>query len=129
MSSTGVTVNSHYCLDELKEMALFVPVKKCCGDKKVEVSCPTEEFQFSQKDCCKDKTDYIKADIDANHLSDGTDLLASSFFALPFPVNDVIQSSTSFSFQFFSKPEIRYFSFAPPPNKVAFYIQYQSFLC
>jgi hypothetical protein len=74
-STSGITVNTHYCGGKIKHISFFKHSEKnCCGKKKMS------------KNCCKDKAAYFK--VKDNHQS--SDLLKSplpsskiSVFALP----------------------------------------------
>lgn len=63
----GVTVNKHFCQNELKSVALFVKAK-ACHNKKVKVPCPVHGFMMVEqedsddKGCCDDETEIIKND-------------------------------------------------------------------
>lgn len=61
ISSTGFVVNKHYCQNELKSMALFHKAEPCHQDKATK-SCPMHSSgEQEKKDCCDDKTEYVKA--------------------------------------------------------------------
>ena len=61
ISSAGFVVNKHYCQNELKSMALFHKAEPCHQDKATK-SCPMHSSgEKEKKDCCDDKTEYVKA--------------------------------------------------------------------
>lgn len=66
-SSTGFTVNKHYCQGELKDLALFVHAQSC-HKKNMHQSCSTDKDSCTGHDhekdnnCCDDDTDYHKLD-------------------------------------------------------------------
>ena len=66
LSSTGIVFNKHYCGSELKSMAVFMEATPC-HHAKARKACPLhgsgdEEYQNEKKDCCNDKTEYVKSD-------------------------------------------------------------------
>ncbi len=69
VSTTGLTINKHYCKNELKNVAFFVKAKACHETKKV--TCPHHQ-PTDEKPCCENTTDYFIADTDqvypTNHL-------------------------------------------------------------
>ena len=96
-STSGVSINAHYCGGKIKHISFFKGNEKsCCGKKKMS------------KNCCKDKAAYFK--VKDNHQS--SDLLKSptptskiSLFVLP-----VLEYNLTFDNQ--NNPVLNYH--APP---------------
>ena len=130
ISSSGITVNSHYCLDELKEIALFVPAKQCCAPSPKLVTDQKSEQSphVSNKDCCENMSRYAQADFDS---SQGDDRLLISK-TIPLLATLATTSLANYSnnfYHFFSKDEVRHFNFRPPPPTRKIYLIIESFLC
>lgn len=67
-SSTGFVLNTHYCQDELKNVALFVKAKPCHPQKNMK-HCPLHGSDDTNKQneaegCCDDRSDYVKSESD-----------------------------------------------------------------
>jgi len=58
ISSTGFTINTHYCHDQLIDMALFAPAKSCC-DSNAKGLCHAMDG-ISKKDHCQDKSVVVE---------------------------------------------------------------------
>jgi hypothetical protein len=96
-STSGITVNAHYCGGKIKHISFFKGNEKnCCGKKKMS------------KNCCKDKAAYFK--VKDNHQS--SDLLKS-----PTPTSKISLSvlpvfEHDFAFDHQNNPVLNYH--APP---------------
>jgi hypothetical protein len=67
IGATGLVVNKHYCQNELKNTALFLKAKDCHSSLQA-MNCPMHgdmaghSDNEERKDCCDDKTEYLKAE-------------------------------------------------------------------
>ena len=61
LSSSGLLVNQHFCLDELVSTAFYSQAKKCAAVKTSSHS-PSTPFgkQLSDKGCCDDASNFFK---------------------------------------------------------------------
>ena len=91
VSSTGISMDLHYCQGRLKG-ASFIGKAKTCHDREASSSChkkknscqhPNEELTQSEKDaCCQNRTVHVEADdteknIDSYNVADQKELTAS----------------------------------------------------
>ena len=78
-SSSGFVINQHFCQGELKNTAFVVKAKTChdsntskheaAGHSKMPPNCPMHQSKGpvpcdEKKDCCNDKSEFVKLDID-----------------------------------------------------------------
>lgn len=86
MASAGLIVNRHYCKNELKSTALFVKAQPCHSPK-AKIACPmhsdTSPLEDAEGNCCDDKTNYLKSEVDQIHFVEYTDLSKCKEFNLP----------------------------------------------
>lgn len=96
-STSGVTVNAHYCGGKIKHIT-FVKSSdtNCCSKKKMS------------KNCCKDKSAYFK--VNDNHQS--SDLLKAP--APSFKISDLISSGFEFKLAIINRNKIVLYSQVPP---------------
>ena len=64
--SAGVTVNRHFCMGELKAVAIFGEAEKCHKDQ-AKKQCPfhpapVEEETEGKKGCCDDESELVQID-------------------------------------------------------------------
>ena len=66
VGSVGVTVNRHFCMGELKSLALFGSSVDCAMDHAAPVAdCPMHgATQAKKKGCCDDRHEFVKWDDD-----------------------------------------------------------------
>lgn len=76
VSSTGFVLNKHYCQNTLKSKALFVKAESCKHQDAVKPcpihgTMPIDRQDDPEKDCCKDKSEFLKNDDQfANKVTD-----------------------------------------------------------
>jgi hypothetical protein len=96
-STSGVSINAHYCGGKIKHISFFKHSEKnCCGKKKMS------------KNCCKDKAAYFK--VKDNHQSN--DVLTS-----PVPSNEItlfVLSAFEYHFNVISTNQLVLNCHAPP---------------
>ena len=67
ISSTGFTVNSHFCKDKLKDFRIFIKAKDCYqkhrAEKKTARSCHVKK-QSCDNNCCHNTSEYFKLELD-----------------------------------------------------------------
>ena len=126
-SSTGFTVNSHYCQNELKGVNVFLH-PKTCHEKQSKASCHKEaqtscELEKACKNgCCTNTSDYVKLDQDQQFNG-------FEFKAFDDPV--VIAALwllSGFNFADDIKVSIEYLNYKPPLLDFDFPAVLQSFL-
>lgn len=117
-------------MDKLKNTMLFFKAKSCCPQTKVEThECKHKkgEQAADQKNCCKDETDYVQTDIEAQY--DSSELRLSSDLDWIILARSIFLKVNLFSKRtFFSKSFLLYSSYDPPP-KAAFHILFCNFRC
>lgn len=109
INTAGIPINKHYCKNELKSVALFVPAPNCHSAHK---SCENEQQkckvhqrcsnQLTTGNCCSDQTVYFKSTQDlscpiqkaewAKKGTEGFNLIAQSYSQGEVRVNRSINS-------------------------------------
>ena len=122
-STTGLTINSHYCTGKYKYSALFVQPKSCC--EKVRQHPPQEDScqnEINQTPCCQNKANFFKSNQNQN-FTDGT------VQEVEFPTFKVIASAfhllNNNTYQWL---DIDYLNYKPPLIKEDISILFQIFL-
>ncbi len=65
VGSVGVTVNRHFCMGELKSLALFGKAEACGMDMdRVAPACPMHGTTVKKKGCCDDEHEFVSWDDD-----------------------------------------------------------------
>ncbi|WP_373549417.1 hypothetical protein [Haliscomenobacter sp.] len=135
-SSTGITVFEHLCQMKGKTVSVFTKPKACCKrvktdrDKCQKDCCSASKTQqqgdaFSKKNCCQDKSQLFKSNIDGAlqkiALPD-LNVQIVDFEPLPFAL---------FSFEVIpiSQKALRFYLYKPPPKVTDIRVFIQSFLC
>ena len=59
VSTTGFTINLHYCHDQLIDLALYAPAKSCCDTHKMD-PCDVDNT-FSKMNHCKDESIVVES--------------------------------------------------------------------
>lgn len=107
ISSMGVVLNAHFCKGKLKALSVFSSAEKCQEDAlaTMPADCPMHQAKQAHcqnpvsekdgdKDCCDNKTQYLKDDqeqpFQMSYLDLTPDLVAALFVLLPidFPETD-----------------------------------------
>ena len=133
LSSTGVTINSHYCMDELKDLSIFLPAKSCCGERHQELQenlCDQKHKQLSQRKCCRDNTDYFSVDLSGQQVLDAEFSGSNPFFA-NLPLAKVVWLELIWHPSFIMENDAAHSALFPvplPPRQPIFLLV-QSFLC
>ena len=116
-TSTGATLNMHYCMGKLADWDLGLNTSKNCG------SCGMEKGNEKDNGCCKDEQKFIKNDADQKFVES-----SSYVFKLLAPAELPVYSEFSF-FHEASVTEQNPVSNAPPRSKGrAIYLRNSSFL-
>jgi hypothetical protein len=71
ISSTGFTVNSHFCQNQLKDVCLFFKADDCYkkfNAQKTKKSCHLEK-KSCENNCCNNTSEYYKLDQDQQLIS------------------------------------------------------------
>jgi len=130
VSSTGFTLNSHFCQNTLQSVAIFLIPENCheraahCAMNAAKSCCSKNKNTCSDsedKDCCEDKSEFIKADIDFIVFT--IDDFQIDFVAL-LPHSISIHSETILTDRL-----IRFNTYIPPPLIRNLPLLFQSFLC
>ena len=126
VSSTGFTLNSHFCQNTLQSVAIFLSPQNCheraahCA-MSTSKSCCSKTKNACSKDCCEDKSQFIKADIDFTPF-------AADDFQIDLP--DLLPSPLSIHFETTLIDKlIRFNNYIPPPLIRNLPLLFQSFLC
>lgn len=67
LSTTGVTVNRHYCRSELKHTTLYQEPASCHEDTAFECPFHCQAKEKQDKDCCNNKSSFHKLEV-VNHI-------------------------------------------------------------
>ena len=122
-STTGLTINSHFCSGKYKYSALFVQPTNCCA--KVQNHQPTEgscQDEFNKTPCCQNKASFVKSNHN-QYLSD------ASVVEFELPVFQAIISTSLFSNINYQWLDIDYLNYKPPLIAEDISILYQVFRC
>ena len=123
ISSSGLVLNKHYCMNELKNTALFFKAKSCHEESPM-ANCPMHKHMASseKKDCCNDETEYIKSEVDQiQTIADGLSLkhlFQPGIFWTPLSID----SPT------FYKQLIHYLNYKPPLLACGLWVRFQALL-
>ena len=125
LSTVGITINKHYCKEQLRSAALWLVPKSCHETKNVDSNLPSCPFHAQKQDkpkCCSDESDYVKSDTQQHITTNDFELVNST-------VNTFI-SIHNFKNQLFTFIESEYalYCFHPPPKQTSRTILYQQFL-
>ena len=122
VSTTGLTINLHYCHDQLYDLALYTPAQSCCGPS-VESQCHSSEG-FSDMNHCKDEALAFEATDDYTISSSAFNFENSYNIDILFSTDlfHSIQDSDNSNFSDASR------FYKPPPYKEVILSQIQSFL-
>lgn len=124
VSTTGLTINSHFCTGKYKYCTLFVEPANCCA--KVQGHYPTEgscEDEVNQTPCCQNKASFHKSNYPQNFTADSSQ-------EVTFPTLKVIISSFhSLGKLNYQRLDIDYLNYKPPLIKEDFSILFQVFRC
>lgn len=116
-TSTGATLNIHYCMGQLADWDLGHNKSKTCG------KCGMEKSNEKDNGCCKDEHKFIKNHTDQKTAETGLQIM--QLFAIALPVSFVEIPSDNFS----SVTERNPLSHAPPRRSgVAVYIRNCTYL-
>lgn len=119
IGTAGISVHSHYCQSELKDISFWMQAEPC---HKAKAQCAQHPPQDEKdNDCCDDKVSFEKVDIelfpsvaismpDMEFIVIGPTLIEK--VAIP-PFKEVMGAER----------------YRPPPEKISLHIKYQSFLC
>lgn len=125
ISSTGFTVNSHFCKDRLKDSRIFVKAKDCYekqrAEKKTARSCHVKK-QSCDNNCCKNTSEYFKLEQDQQ---------LSIFKLKPFTQTVFIAVLWILYYpdhQVYNARLFKFFNFKPPPIVYDIPVLLQTFL-
>ena len=118
ISSTGFTINMHYCHDQLIDMALLAPAHSCCDTE--------EDANQSQSSCpgCQDESIVVEPG-DDYEVSASTFNFDNSHNTTLFLTSVVLHSIHSIDES--AKNEVPWYK-KPPPYQEVVLSQIQSFL-
>ena len=68
VSSSGILISKHYCLDELVDVALFSKAKSCQESNVIESEHRTDKPIIQKKNCCKDEVAFEKLEDSAQKV-------------------------------------------------------------
>lgn len=123
LSSTGLVVNKHFCLEELQSTALFVSAPACSvGVQTSKESLPDKE-SISKKNCCDDQCDLFKLSEEVDPNSQGQSLIDLEFNPSWF------ESSQEKKDQEIKEFSSTYLNYKPPLIFRDVILDIQTFLC
>ena len=121
-TSTGFSVDMHYCKGEFKSFSLFGKAKSCHADTKI--TCPHHKNMTAEKkDCCTNQRHTFRADQDLQQAQNVD-------FALTKPLQNFV-AAYIFTFrkiQITSDANPVFARYRPPPLRRNMPVLYQSFL-
>lgn len=124
VSTTGLTINSHFCTGKYKYSALFVEPANCCA--KVQGHYPTEgscEDEVNQTPCCQNKASFFKSNHNQNFTDNSVqEVEFPTFKIIPSPIN--LLTTTKYQWL-----DIDYLNYKPPLISKDVSILFQIFLC
>jgi hypothetical protein len=91
MSSTSFMVGMHFCMEEVKSVAIFSKAEQCPKHQQKDPVCPAHK----KSDCCKDEA-YVHEGDDFKNSVSNTELSDPSFTIVSTPfvfVSEVVPSS------------------------------------
>ncbi len=122
-STTGLEINSHFCMGNYKYSALFVQPKNCCA--KVQGH---DSSEYSSKDevnqipCCQNKASFYQSNQNQNF----TQTVSAE---ITFPIFIIAPSRKSLLEESFRYRNIDYYNYKPPLIKQDFPSLFQIFRC
>jgi hypothetical protein len=120
LSTAGISVHSHYCKNELKDISFWLKAESCHS---VEKTCPHHPPQEdeNERDCCDNQVTFEKVDTDLiNMIVDQGPAVDFVPAYLPHSLNIEFINSNDL---------LAYKRYRPPPRQIPLHIQYQTFLC
>lgn len=123
LSSMSFVLDKHFCNDELKSVSFFLKAENCHEQQKT--TCPMHSAQDKEdrKNCCDNKTELIKVDIDQNfHPAEYKELNINVLVSIVlFFVKDLVTVQVT--------PDFVIKNWNPPPPADVYLPMHQSFLC
>jgi hypothetical protein len=70
VSSIGIPVNRHFCMNRLTDVKLFTEARKCVYEMMMDkTECPSGSMPVKQSNgCCKDTHEFVKIDYAQDHI-------------------------------------------------------------
>ena len=130
VSSTGFTLNSHFCQNTLQSVSVFLTPQNCheraahCSMSSAKSCCSKSKKACSDsetKDCCEDTSQFAKADIDFTPFA-LEDFQLNLPLLLPQPISIHFEANLTTQL-------IRFQDYIPPPLIRNRPLLFQSFLC
>jgi len=124
ISSTGFTVNSHFCKSQLKDVRIFFKADDCYAKfnaQKAKKSCHTKK-QSCENNCCDNTSDYYKLDQDQQLSSFDFKSFESPYLIATLWVVFNLEASKTDS------KSIDYLNYKPPLIGCDLPVDFQSFL-
>ncbi|CAH0999209.1 hypothetical protein LEM8419_00506 [Neolewinella maritima] len=110
VGSVGVTVNRHFCMGELRSVALFAAAEVCHEDAAAP-ACPLHAA--AKKDCCNNEHELVKSDID-QQVVDAGDLPTPPAFAPSLPP----APTPSYTLHLRARANKTFENYRPPPRLI-----------
>ena len=112
VSSTGFTINSHFCKDQLKDARIFFKADDCYKKyyaQKTKKACHVKK-KSCENNCCKNTSEYYKLDLDQQLSSFDFKAFESPNFIetlwLRLPIDDYLTDSKSTHYLNYKPPLI-----------------------
>ncbi|NJL74297.1 MAG: hypothetical protein HC892_03865 [Saprospiraceae bacterium] len=127
LSTSGITVNRHFCRAELKDVTLFIQPASC--HQEMPVDCPfhcssaEQKSEKHEKDCCNDKSSFHKLDVLSSPDVEAEVELLLPMFDWIVPVKSIWQ------IQVWRKTVATHFHYRPPSINRTIFKLIQCFRC
>lgn len=123
-----MTIQQHFCQEELKDWSLFGAAESCMDKKQVASHCVKHQHQpsFDQKNCCDDRATYANADLEATQ---GTPTTADAMPVCTMPPSIPFQLLLNARPLAHYPKVLRYYHYKAPPPTYKSHIYFQVFRC
>lgn len=127
ISSSGFTVNSHFCQNQLQSISIFLQPNSChnnpvrflkAGTKK----CCKPQYSRENENCCHTEKEYVKLDLDQYLFKQYLKEKKGNFIE-PFPFYNQPADAA------FALKKVKSYNYKPPLIEFDFQTVFQVFLC
>lgn len=123
LSSTGLVVNKHFCLDQLQSISFFAAAESCSMGMDGERQCPPAHIQIKKKSCCEDQSEYFKLVEEVTPNNQELDIVKVNIEYSSVLLNQSANSSAN------RVADVEYALYKPPLTVCDITISIQTFLC
>lgn len=127
ISSSGFTVNSHFCQNQLQSISIFLQPKSCHNHPVIHFNADAKKCcklkpSRENENCCHTEKNYVKLDLDQyffkQYLKEKNGNFIKPFALYNLPAN-----------AFFAPKKIPFYHYKPPLIEFDFQTVFQVFLC